>query len=62
MGLRSLWEVRPMATTMQGATLVLSTAVVGYVTDQPHLYLSAVLTLLLKVLLISLTEVQRMIQ
>ena len=38
--------------TMQGATLVLATAVVGYVTDQPHLYVSAGITLALKVLLI----------
>jgi hydrogenase-4 component E len=38
--------------TMQGATLVLATAVVGFVTHQPHLYLSAAVTLLLKVLLI----------
>jgi hydrogenase-4 component E len=38
--------------TMQGATLVLSTAVVGYVTHQPHLYVSAGVTFLLKVLLI----------
>ncbi|MEO8297729.1 MAG: formate hydrogenlyase [Burkholderiales bacterium] len=38
--------------TLQGATLVLSTAVVGYVTHQPHLYLSAGVTFLLKVLLI----------
>lgn len=38
--------------TAQGATLALATAVVGYVTKQPHLYLSAALTLLLKVLLI----------
>ncbi|WP_284618602.1 formate hydrogenlyase [Aquabacterium humicola] len=38
--------------TMQGATLVLATAVVGYVTHQPHLYLSAGITLALKVLLI----------
>lgn len=30
--------------TMQGATLVLATAVVGYVTRQPHLYVSAGLT------------------
>jgi hydrogenase-4 component E len=30
--------------TMQGATLVLATAVVGYVTHQPHLYLSAGIT------------------
>ena len=27
--------------TLQGATLVAATAVVGYVTQQPHLYLSA---------------------
>ncbi len=38
--------------TMQGATLALATAVVGYVTHQPHLYVSAALTLVLKVLLI----------
>jgi len=38
--------------TMQGVTLVLATAVVGYVTGQPHLYLSAALTFALKVLLI----------
>lgn len=38
--------------TLQGATLVLSTAVVGYVTHQPHLYLSAGVTFVLKVLLI----------
>lgn len=38
--------------TMQGATLVLATAVVGYVTNQHHLYLSAGLTFVLKVLLI----------
>ena len=38
--------------TMQGATLVLATAVVGYVTHQPHLYLSAGVTFLFKVLVI----------
>jgi len=38
--------------TLQGATLVLSTAVVGYVTNQPHLYLSAAVTGVLKVALI----------
>ena len=38
--------------TMQGFTLALATAVVGYVTDQHHLYLSAGLTFALKVLLI----------
>jgi hydrogenase-4 component E len=38
--------------TVQGATLVLATTVVGYVTNQPHLYLSAAVTFLLKVLLI----------
>ena len=38
--------------TLQGATLVLATAVVGYVTAQPHLYVSAGVTLALKVLLI----------
>ena len=38
--------------TLQGATLVLATAVVGHVTEQPHLYLSAGITLILKVMLI----------
>jgi hydrogenase-4 component E len=38
--------------TAQGVTLTLATVVVGVVTHQPHLYLSAFLTLLLKVLLI----------
>ncbi len=38
--------------TLQGLTLVISTVVVGYVTRQPHLYLSAALTFLLKVVLI----------
>ena len=38
--------------TLQGATLVVATAVVGYVTQQPHLYLSAAITFVLKVLLI----------
>jgi hydrogenase-4 component E len=38
--------------TLQGATLALATAVVGYVTRQPDLYLSAGLTFALKVLLI----------
>jgi hydrogenase-4 component E len=37
--------------TMQGATLVLSTTVMAYSTQQPHLYWSAGLTFLLKVLL-----------
>jgi len=38
--------------TLQGLTLVVSTLVVGYVTEQPHLYLSAALTFMLKVVLI----------
>ena len=38
--------------TMQGVALVAATAVVGYVTHQPHLYLSAGLTFVLKVVLI----------
>jgi hydrogenase-4 component E len=38
--------------TLQGATLVLATGVVGYVTAQPHLYVSAAITFVLKVLLI----------
>jgi len=38
--------------TMQGAILVVATAVVGYATNQPHLFVSAGLTLVLKVVLI----------
>ena len=38
--------------TAQGVVLVAATAIVGYVTGQTHLYLSAGLTLILKVLLI----------
>ena len=38
--------------TMQGAILVVATAVVGYATNQPHLFVSAALTLALKVVLI----------
>ena len=38
--------------TMQGAILALATAVVGYVTHQPHLYLSAGVTFVIKVLVI----------
>jgi hydrogenase-4 component E len=38
--------------TMQGMTLVASTTVMAFATDQPHLYYSAGLTLLLKVLLL----------
>src|SRR3546814_8149330 len=38
--------------TVQGATLVAATALVGYVTGQPHLYVSAALTFALKVVLI----------
>ena len=38
--------------TLQGLVLVISTVVVGYVTSQPHLYLSAGLTFALKVVLI----------
>jgi hydrogenase-4 component E len=40
--------------TAQGATLVAATLVVGYATNQPHLYLSASITLVLKVILIPL--------
>jgi hydrogenase-4 component E len=36
----------------QGATLVVATAVMGYVTQQPHLYVSAGLTFVLKVIVI----------
>jgi hydrogenase-4 component E len=38
--------------TLQGLTLVVATAIVGYVTAQPHLYASAAITLALKVFLI----------
>ncbi len=38
--------------TLQGATLVIATALVGHMTAQPHLYLSALLTFALKVVLI----------
>jgi hydrogenase-4 component E len=38
--------------TLQGATLVAATVVVAYVTHQPHLYFSAAITLVLKVILI----------
>ena len=38
--------------TMQGAVLVVATAVVGYATNQSHLFVSAALTLVLKVVLI----------
>ena len=38
--------------TLQGATLAAATAVVGYATHQPHLYVSASITLVLKVFLI----------
>jgi hydrogenase-4 component E len=38
--------------TLQGATLALATAVVGYVTHQPHLYISSAVTFVLKVLVI----------
>ncbi len=40
--------------TMQGATLVVATAIVGFVTNQHHLYFSAAITLVLKVILIPL--------
>ena len=40
--------------TLQGVALVAATATVGYVTHQPHLYLSAGLTLLVKVIVIPL--------
>jgi hydrogenase-4 component E len=38
--------------TLQGITLVAATAIVAYVTRQPHLYYSAGITLVLKVILI----------
>ena len=38
--------------TAQGAALVAATVLVGYATQQPHLYLSAGITLVLKVILI----------
>ncbi len=40
--------------TAQGATLVAATVLVGYATQQPHLYISAGITLLLKVIAIPL--------
>jgi hydrogenase-4 component E len=40
--------------TAQGLTLALATTVVGFATNQPHLYASAALTFVLKVLLIPL--------
>ncbi|MBN8518836.1 MAG: formate hydrogenlyase [Candidatus Accumulibacter sp.] len=40
--------------TAQGVALVAATVVVGYATQQPHLYLSAGITLVLKVILIPL--------
>jgi hydrogenase-4 component E len=40
--------------TAQGATLVAATLLVGYATQQPHLYISAGITLLLKVIVIPL--------
>ena len=40
--------------TLQGITLVAATAIVAYATGQPHLYLSAGLTFVLKVILIPL--------
>ena len=46
---------------MQGVALVAATAVVGYVTHQPHLYVSAALTFVLKVVLIPMM-LHRMIQ
>jgi hydrogenase-4 component E len=38
--------------TLQGATLVMSTTVMAYFTEQPHLYYSAALTFVLKVVMI----------
>jgi hydrogenase-4 component E len=38
--------------TLQGATLVMSTTVMAYFTQQPHLYFSAALTFVLKVVMI----------
>ncbi len=40
--------------TLQGAALVAATVTVGYATQQPHLYLSAGLTFVLKVIVIPL--------
>ncbi len=39
---------------LEGVTLVIATAAVGYMTQQPHLYVSAALTFALKVVLIPL--------
>ena len=38
--------------TLQGATLVVATTAVGFVTQQPHLYISAAITIGLKVIFI----------
>ncbi|HSL68822.1 MAG TPA: hypothetical protein VK864_01205, partial [Longimicrobiales bacterium] len=38
--------------TLQGATLVMSTTAMAYFTEQPHLYYSAALTFVLKVVMI----------
>ncbi|HEY8047671.1 MAG TPA: formate hydrogenlyase [Ramlibacter sp.] len=48
---RRIWSLINLF-TLQGAVLVVSTVAVGYVTSQPHLYLSAALTFGLKVVLI----------
>jgi hydrogenase-4 component E len=48
---RRIWSLINLF-TLQGVVLVGSTVTVGYVTSQPHLYLSAALTFALKVVLI----------
>ena len=57
---RRIWSLISLF-TLQGVVLVVSTIAVGYVTAQPHLYISAALTFVLKVLLIPIL-LRRMIQ
>jgi hydrogenase-4 component E len=57
---RRIWSLITLF-TLQGLVLVVSTIAVGYVTAQPHLYVSAALTFALKVVLIPIL-LRRMIE
>jgi hydrogenase-4 component E len=57
---RRIWSLISLF-TLQGIVLVVSTIAVGYVTAQPHLYVSAALTFVLKVVLIPIL-LRRMIE
>ena len=57
---RRIWSLISLF-TLQGLVLVVSTIAVGYVTAQPHLYVSAALTFVLKVVLIPIL-LRRMIE